>query len=81
MLDQPERFERRFDDYLDAFTTHGVAQTASIAYYEGGGTLFRLANSPDRKIRAHYNRIARFILDRQTRADKLATRSNEFALR
>ena len=71
MIDRPQDFERRFDAYLDAFTAQGVKDTASIAYYEGGGALFRLANSVDPQMRAHYDRIAQFILDRQRQADGL----------
>ncbi len=69
MLDKPKDFERRFDVYLDAFTRHGVKDGSSIAYYEGGVALFRLATSDEVGMRAHYDRLARFILDRQKLAD------------
>jgi hypothetical protein len=54
---------------LDAFIKQGVKDSASIAYYEGGGTLFHLATSTNAPMRAHYDRIARFIRDRQIVAD------------
>jgi hypothetical protein len=41
-----------------------------MAYYEGGGTRFQLATCHEAKMRAHYDRIARFILDRQELADE-----------
>lgn len=70
MISDPEKFVRRFDAYLDVFAQMGVKDTSSIAYYEGGGALHRLAVSADPQVRAHYDRIARFILDRQKLADE-----------
>ena len=75
MLDRPQ-FERRFDVYLDAFKRHGVKDAASIAYYEGGDTLFRLANSDNSQMRAHYDHIAQFIIDRQKLADERRRQSH-----
>lgn len=74
MIDEPDKFERRFDAYLDAFAQHDVKQTAAIAYFDGAGALIRLANSPEARMRAHYDRLARFIRERQTLADKLFQR-------
>ena len=68
------KFERRFDAYLDAFAQHDVKQTAAIAYFDGAGALIRLANSPEARMRAHYDRLARFIRERQTLADTLFQR-------
>jgi hypothetical protein len=76
MLDKPKDFERRFDVYLDAFMQHGVKDASSIAYYEDGGTLFRLANSHESQMRAHYDRIAQFIVDRQKLADERRRQSH-----
>ena len=42
---------------------------AADANYEGGGALFRLATSAAPDLRAHYDRLAQFILQRQKQAD------------
>ena len=72
MISDSKNFERRFDAYLDAYEKLGVKSTASIAYYEGGGALFQLARSQNPGMRAHYDRIARFIVDRQAASDSKA---------
>lgn len=72
MISDSKNYERRFDAYLDAFTRNEAKDSSSIAYYEGGGCLFLLANSKESAMRAHYDRLAHFILDRQILADKKA---------
>ncbi len=72
MMSDPANFERRFDVYLDAFERLGAKETSSIAYYEGGGALAELAQAKQPNMRAHYDRIARFILDRQKIANARA---------
>lgn len=74
LLTQPEVFAPRFNAYLDSFTTNGVQESASIAYYEGGGALFKLADSTEPDQHRHYDRLARFICERQQRADQQASR-------
>ena len=63
-------YEPRFHDYLDAFTRYGVNDGAAIAWYEGGGALFRLAVSDNPKLRADYDELAQFVLKRQRMADE-----------
>jgi hypothetical protein len=70
MISDREHFEPRFDAYLNAFTLKHVKRSSSIAYYEGGGCLYLLATSTDPDVRAHYDRLAHFILDRQILVDK-----------
>jgi hypothetical protein len=74
LLSRPEVFAPRFNAYLDSFTTNSVKDTASIAYYEGGGAWFELANSKEPEPRRHYDRLAHFIRERQQRADQQARR-------
>lgn len=69
LLTRPETFEPRFNAYLETFTRNGVRDTASVAWYEGGGALYQLAISDKPNVRLHYDRLARFILRRQHLAD------------
>lgn len=72
MITQPAVFAPRFDAYLDAFTRDGVKETATIAYYEGGGAVHQLAGSDKPEVRRYYDRLAEFILHRQWLADAKA---------
>lgn len=64
-----EKFAPRFDSYLEAFERNGVKNTSAIAYYEGGGILIRLAHTEKPEARKYYDRLGRWILDRQRLAD------------
>jgi hypothetical protein len=72
MISQPEAYAPRFDSYLKAFVDNGVKDSASISYYEGGGTILHLASAGDKTIHAHYDRIAQWVADRQQLADEQA---------
>ncbi|MGH7941643.1 MAG: DUF4855 domain-containing protein [Limisphaerales bacterium] len=67
--DQPV-FEPRFHSYLDAFTRNGVRDGAAMAWYEGGGALYRLAVSENPKFRGDYDELAKFVLKRQRIANE-----------
>ncbi len=71
MINDRATFLPRFGVYHDAFMRNGVAQNASMAYYEGGGTVFRLSVSKDAELRGCYDQLARFITARQRRAEKM----------
>ena len=68
-------FGPRFDAYLDSFERFKVARGSSIAYYQGSGALAEMAASKDPATRARYERLVRFVLDRQRRAANLSGRS------
>ncbi|MGZ5567397.1 MAG: DUF4855 domain-containing protein [Limisphaerales bacterium] len=70
IVSKSETFAPRFDAYLKAFEREGAKAKASIAYYEGGGALLHLAQSKDATMRAHYDRLAQWVLDRQSVVDK-----------
>jgi hypothetical protein len=70
MITDSSVYEPRFHAYLDAFTRNGVADSAAIAWYEGGGALYRLAESDNPKMRADYDELAQFVLKRQRLADE-----------
>lgn len=70
MITNPSVYEPRFHDYLDAFTRNGVNDGAAIAWYEGGGALYRLAVSDNAKLRGDYEELAQFVLKRQQMADQ-----------
>ncbi len=71
MINDRAVFLPRFGVYHDAFLRNGVAQNASMAYYEGGGTVFRLSVSKDAELRGCYDQLARFVAARQRRAEKM----------
>ena len=70
ILTKPEIFAPRFEAYLKTFEANSVKAAASIAYYEGGGTLLHLFESKEAAIRRHYDRLAQWVLDRQRMADE-----------
>lgn len=69
MVTQPAIYEQRLHDYLDAFTRNGVQDGAAMAWYEGGGALFRLAVSDNSKMRDDYDEVGQFVLKRQQVVD------------
>lgn len=76
LISKPETFAPRFDAYLKVFEAEGAKTNASIAYYEGGGTMLQLARSKNKDVRKYYDRLAQWVLDRQKLADELSTKSN-----
>lgn len=70
LITQTKIFAPRFAAYLRAFAANGVKDSASMSYYEGGGTILRLAQSEDKTVHAYYDRIAQWVLDRQQAADE-----------
>jgi len=70
MITDSSVYEPRFHAYLDAFTRYGVHDGAAMAWYEGGGALYRLAFSDNPKFRADYDELAQFVLKRQQIADE-----------
>lgn len=69
LIRQPVDFAPRLDDYLKVFAGSGVKDTGSINYYEGGGTILRLARSSQKSTHAYYDRVAQWVVDRQALAD------------
>ncbi|MDE3067918.1 MAG: DUF4855 domain-containing protein [Verrucomicrobiota bacterium] len=76
VISQPRTFAPRFDAYLKAFADNGVKASVSMSYYEGGGTILRLARSKDKALHGYYDRIAQWVLDRQRSADEQFRRAN-----
>lgn len=76
LISKPETFAQRFDAYLKAFENSGAKTNASITYYEGGGAVGQLAKSKEPTMHNYYDRLARWIIDRQSLADQQATKSN-----
>ncbi len=70
MITETSVYEPRFHDYLDAFTQYGVKDNAAMAWYEGGGALYRLAVSDRDQLRADYDEVGQFVLKRQRAADE-----------
>lgn len=69
LISRTNIFAPRFDAYLKAFADKGVKDSASISYYEGGGTILRLAQSNDKGLHPYYDRLAQWVLGRQLSAD------------
>lgn len=76
LISNAKTFAPRFDAYLKIFESEGAKSNASIAYYEGGGTLLQLARAKNADVHERYDRLAQWVLDRQTLADQLAKKSN-----
>ena len=70
LISQPADYAPRFEAYLKAFTDNGIRDSASISYYEGGGTILHLAHANNKEIHTHYDRIAQWVIDRQLTADE-----------
>jgi hypothetical protein len=70
MITDTSVYEPRFHAYLDAFTQYGVKDGAAMAWYEGGGALYRLAVSDSSQLRADYDEVGQFVLKRQQAADE-----------
>jgi hypothetical protein len=75
MITDSSVYEPRFHTYLDEFTRTGVSDSAAMAWYEGGGALYRLAMSDNPKLRADYDELAHFVLKRQGVADAAKLKS------
>jgi hypothetical protein len=65
-INSPIDFRPRFYSYLHSFRSQGAANRSAIAYYEGGGAIMAMANSPDPGVRKMYFDLSRFILLRQS---------------
>ena len=69
LISQTAVYAPRFDGYLKAFTANGIRDSASMSYYEGGGTILHLAQAHDPAVHGYYDRIAQWVIDRQKLAD------------
>lgn len=65
---QPE-FRERFYSYIQAFTDSKVWDQKPVAYYEGGGAWWTMANSTDSEMKKMYKKLADIIVERQKKAD------------
>jgi len=77
LISTPQTFAPRFEAYLKAFEANGAKSSASIAYYEGGGTLLHLFQSDQPAVRGHYDRLAEWVLDRQRLAEAMQRRAQD----
>ncbi|MDR1336751.1 MAG: DUF4855 domain-containing protein [Tannerella sp.] len=57
---------QRMIDYIDAFTRHGVFRDKNIAYYEGGGDLYKLRYGAEQDF-ALYRQLTDTVAERQRR--------------
>ena len=76
LITQPAVFTPRFEGYLNAFARNGIKDSAAMSYYEGGGTILHLSRANNPTIHAHYDRIAQWVIDRQSAADAQFQRAN-----
>lgn len=76
MIKQTSLYAPRFEAYLQAFSDNGVKDSASISYYEGGGTILHLARSENALMNSYYDRIAQWVVDRQESADRQFQKSS-----
>jgi len=64
----PDVFRPRLRAYLRAYERYGAARTASLAWYEGGGSLLSFCRSADPEVRQMYEDIASWVAARQALA-------------
>ncbi len=62
-------YQRKFNEYCDGFKKEQVFEKSPIAYYEGGGTWFRMYKSENDTIQALYRKLSTIIIERQQKAD------------
>lgn len=55
----------RLIGYIEAFEKNDVFREASIAYYEGGGTIYRMFHSENPLDKEMYDRLAKIIVQRK----------------
>ncbi len=64
-------YQRKYNEYFDRFMTEKVFERSPIAYYEGGGTWFRMYKNENPTIQALYRKLSKKIIERQHKADSL----------
>jgi hypothetical protein len=69
-IKSPEVYRPRLRAYLRAYEKAGAAQTAALAWYEGGGAFLGFYRSEDPEVRRLYMEVATWIATRQKAADR-----------
>jgi len=75
LISQTAIYAPRLEAYLRAFADSGVRGSASISYYEEGGTMLALAQSANSVLHSYYDRVAQWVVDRQGVADDQCRRA------
>jgi len=65
LADSSDPKRERLIGYIEAFKNNGVFKEASIAYYEGGGTIYRMAQSKNPLDHEMLDRLAKIIIQRK----------------
>jgi len=65
MISDSTNYYGRFWSYINAFEKNDVWINSAVAYYEGGGAIYALANSNDKNLRRAYNKLVEIIIKRQ----------------
>ena len=58
-----------FDEYLHIYAKHNVWDRRPVAYYEGVGAWFDMANSTDPAVRSRFKALGDIVVKRQDKAD------------
>ena len=58
-----------FDEYLQIYSKHNVWDKRPVAYYEGVGAWFDMANSNDPPVRSRFKALGDIVVKRQEKAD------------
>jgi hypothetical protein len=62
-------FLNYFDQYLQTYAKHDVWEKRPVAYYEGAGAWFDMANSHDPAVSSRFKALADIVAKRQEKAD------------
>ncbi len=65
MISDSTNYYGRFWSYINSFEKNDVWKNSAVAYYEGGGAIYALANSNDKNLRRAYNKLVEIIIKRQ----------------
>jgi hypothetical protein len=80
VIDSPDPYLLKMDDYMNAFESSGFLASGAQAHYEGGGAMIRLSKATQANIRSRYYRYCRILSDRQAIADSIRFRQGNLWL-
>lgn len=65
MISDSLNFYGRFWSYINSFERNDVWKNSAVAYYEGGGAIYALANAKDKRLNLAYKKLVEIIIKRR----------------